>query len=403
MPGVHFPVRQTVQRFIILVLAAVLFLVCWVLLVPAPAKSRYILPPPPTQPESVTPKAPVAEAALFEERWVSRGATKQVHSASIVAQKGALVAVWYGGTREGASDTKLFLSRLVDGRWSLPQRVMDRHQAAAQLNRPIRKLGNPVIHRWQDDALGIFFVSVSLGGWATSSINYMESRDQGASWSHARRLVTSPFLNISTLVRASPLPLQDGSVQLPVYHEMAGKFAEALRISRQIDVLGKARISSGVKAIQPAIAPLSEREAVALLRYYFGQPADRVLQTRTDDGGATWTRPLALDLPNPGSSVALLRLHEGMLIAVLNDLEEHRYQLSLAVATTRDTAWRVVRSIEHEDAGPDSQAFEFSYPSLLQDDNGIIHLVYTWNQTRIKHVLFNRAWICAAASAGKIC
>ncbi len=386
---------RVLTRSILLVLAAVIFLALWVLLVPVPGGSAY-LPP--------TPLVAEPQAALFEEHWVSRGSTKRVHSASLVTHQGRLAAVWYGGTREGAADTQLFLAWFVNGSWTLPRAVMDRIQAGVELNRPIRKLGNPVLHRWPDDALGIFFVSVSLSGWATSSINYIETTDLGATWSNAKRLVTSPFLNLSTLVRGSPLTLQDGSVQLPVYHSLAGKFAETLRVSRQLEVLGKARMSHGQEAIQPTIAPVSEREAVALLRYYAGQPADRVLQTRTLDGGLTWATPVALDLPNPGSSVALLYLDEGLMIAVLNDLETNRYQLSLAVATGGEPAWRVVRSIEHEDVLPGSREFEYSYPSLARDDQGIIHLVYTWNQTRIKHVRFNRAWVCTSVdSQDKIC
>ena len=376
---------QETRLRIALLLAGVLFLTSWLLLVPAPVQPLYQMPP------SRVP----AEAALFATHWVSRGATPHVHSASIIDHQGDLVTVWYGGTREGAADTQLFISRFVDGGWTLPQSVMDRHQAATQLHRPIRKLGNPVLHRWPDDALGIFFVSVSLGGWAMSSINYIESKDQGASWSHAKRLVTSPFLNVSTLVRGRPLALQDGSVQLPVYHELAGKFAELLHISRQLRVLGKTRISSGKAAIQPSIAPVSEQQAVALLRYYSGQPADRVLHTQTDDGGLSWTVPLALELPNPGSSVALLRLEGGLLIAALNDLREHRHRLSLAVSHAGEGPWRVLHRIEHEniDYKKTGADFEFSYPSLLQDDQGLIHLVYTWNQQRIKHVVFNQAWL----------
>ena len=378
---------QEIKLLSRLLLAGLLFLIFWLLLVPAPVQPRYPMPP------SSAPAE--VEEALFATHWVSRGATPHAHSASIVDHQGDLVAVWYGGTREGAADTQLFMARFVDGGWALPQSVMDRHQAAVQLHRPIRKLGNPVLHRWPDDALGIFFVSVSLGGWAMSSINYIETRDQGASWSPAQRLVSSPFLNVSTLVRSKPLTLEDGSVQLPVYHELAGKFAELLHISRQLRVLGKTRISSGKAAIQPSIAPVSEQQAVALLRYYSGQPADRVLHTQTDDGGLSWAVPLALELPNPGSSVALLRLDGGLLIAALNDLREHRYRLSLAVSHAGEGPWRVLHHIEHEktehkNTGED---FEFSYPSLLQDDQGMIHLVYTWNQQRIKHVVFNQAWL----------
>ena len=40
-----------------------------------------------------------------------------------------------------------------------------------------------------------------------------------------------------------------------------------------------------------------------------------------------------------------------------------------------------------------SHEFEFSYPSLALDPEGFIHLVYTWNQRRIKHIRFNYSWL----------
>ena len=36
---------------------------------------------------------------------------------------------------------------------------------------------------------------------------------------------------------------------------------------------------------------------------------------------------------------------------------------------------------------------EFSYPYLLQSQNGAMHLVYTWNRTRIKHIRFDHATV----------
>ncbi|MBP8257658.1 MAG: hypothetical protein KAX37_10060, partial [Opitutaceae bacterium] len=36
---------------------------------------------------------------------------------------------------------------------------------------------------------------------------------------------------------------------------------------------------------------------------------------------------------------------------------------------------------------------EFSYPFLVEDGAGSIHLTYTWQRKRIKHVQFNQAWL----------
>ncbi len=36
---------------------------------------------------------------------------------------------------------------------------------------------------------------------------------------------------------------------------------------------------------------------------------------------------------------------------------------------------------------------EYSYPCLVEDQQGRIHLTYTWQRERIKHVEFNVAWL----------
>ena len=39
---------------------------------------------------------------------------------------------------------------------------------------------------------------------------------------------------------------------------------------------------------------------------------------------------------------------------------------------------------------------EYSYPFLIATRDGRYHVVYTWQRTKIKHVVFNAAWVRAA-------
>ena len=216
------------------------------------------------------------------------------------------------------------------------------------LGRYIRKVGNPNLYAWPDGRLGLYYVSVSVGGWAASSINYMESFDQGVQWSSPIRLVTSPFLNISTLVRTEGLPLADGGVQLPVYHEFLGKFSETRNaLGATSHVMDKVRISRGKHSLQPAIINLDEFSAVGLLRYS-GDPPGRVLSVFSQDAGAHWSTPVKTELPNPNSAVSIINPGNGYLLVALNDLEDGRHRLSLAMGSADE--WKVVKVLEEETA-----------------------------------------------------
>ena len=360
--------------------SATIFFGCWLLLIPARQVPAYL--PPAVFPDQR--KEPV-----FEAHWVSNNETKEAHSASIAISDGKPVAVWYGGTEEGHRDVAIFSSSF-DRKWSSPRVIADRYSTEQALGRYIRKVGNPNLYSWPDGRLGLYYVSVSIGGWAASSINYMESIDQGVQWTSPIRLVTSPFLNISTLVRTKGLPLSDGGVQLPVYHEFLGKFSETLTLSSDLTVMDKVRISRGKYSLQPAITNLDESSAIGLLRYS-GDPPGRVLSVFSEDSGAHWSTPVRTELPNPDSAVSIINLENGYLLLALNDLEDGRHRLSLAMGSADE--WTIVKVLEEETATNLDHEYEYSYPSMTIDPDGFIHLVYTWNQKRIKHLRFNREWL----------
>jgi predicted neuraminidase len=373
-------------RILVALVASLLYLWFW-------ASGMTHAPAPrfePPQPQSFAPSAPA-----FAARFASASETPEVHASTAYAPTttgvAGVTAFWYGGTREGAADVAIYRSRLGNDGWSQPQRLLDRRQLAEALNRHVRKVGNATVYRHPDGRLWMFVVTVSVGGWAGSSISLVESTDNGATWSRARRLVTSPFFNFSTLVRGSAFRYADGSIGLPVYHEFVGKFAELLRIDGDGRILERTRLTSGRHALQPEVAILDEQQAVALLRYA-GDAPRRVLHSITVDGGRTWTEPDKIAVPNPDSAVDLLPLDRDRLLAVFNDLDDHRFRLTLAVSEDAGRHWRSLRVLEDRPEG-DRSHHEYSYPWLLRAEDGDFHLLYTWNRRRIKHVQFNRSWL----------
>lgn len=299
-----------------------------------------------------------------------------------------LVAAWFGGSREGAADVSLYQSTWIAGQaWQPVREMLSRPLAERQLGRNVRKLGNPLLIS-EPGRLHLFFVSVSYGGWAGSAINRSFSDDGGASWSKAQRLVTSPFFNLSTLVRNPGSWYTDGSLGLPVYHEFISKHGEWLRLGPDGRVLAKSRMAMPRPTLQPAVVTIDNTHAVAALRDS-GPGPNQIQWSETRDAGQSWVQKSARPIPNPNSAAAMIRLYDGSLLMACNPIPGNRNQLSLLRSTDQGETWRLVRVVEN--SADDRE--EFSYPALLQDSAGTIHLLYTWKRRGIRHASFTQAWL----------
>ena len=84
---------------------------------------------------------------------------------------------------------------------------------------------------------------MSFGGWVGSSVNYMISTYGGGAYGPVHRLTTSSFFNVSTLVRGDPVPMTEGVIVLPAYHELIGKHAELLMLSPDGSLRTEMRLS----------------------------------------------------------------------------------------------------------------------------------------------------------------
>ena len=335
--------------------------------------------------------------ALYREEFVEReGLTRSVHCPSLVELgDGNLLAVWYGGKREGSSDVALYQS-IYDRRtgvWTSPCLLADTPQTQADLRRYVRKVGNAVLLKDSHGTLWLFYVSVSLGGWSGSAINFKVSRDDGCHWSKTQRLVTSPVFNMGTLVRGAPFLYADGSIGVPVYHELFGKRSALLRVGSDGAVLRASPITLDRVLLQPSIVPLDATHAVAFMRNS-GEASRRILMSATSDGGRTWSAPERMPLPNPDSAVAGLRGRDGVVWLVFNNMDIDRDDLSLARSLDGGVTWRVVHAFEQEIVPPEEEEAQgFSYPYLIQARDGVFHLLYTWHRRRIRHVSFNQSWL----------
>ena len=374
-----------------------------------------------------------SNAPEFRTDFVSSQQNISVHAASLVElSDGRIRAFWFAGSREGAPDV-VIRTAVFDpekASWSPERSIVNRADTERALLRYVKKIGNPVAQRGPDGKLWLYYVTVSLGGWAGSSITAITSTDDGATWGPARRLITSPFINISTLIKGTPFMYSDGTMGLPVYHEFIGKFGELLRIDGSGGIITKQRLSYGKSTLQPVVLIKNPQQALVLMRRSGNSPK-RVIATSTDDAGQHWSMTTPTALANPDAAISGVVLPDGRMLVVLNNIEEGRDALSLAVSADGGASWKTVYQLEDQRGRPtdpvhfgeisaelakatdpgiaDASAYaksaqrnkciaqhcdyEFSYPYLIQTRNGDFDLVYTWNRSFIKHVRFNRAWL----------
>ncbi len=394
---------------------------------PAPLEYRFPL----NEPLSAGEETP-----LFKQQFVSSGETARVHAPSLVEMNdGRLLATWFAGSREGAKDVEIHGAYFdpSSAHWSADFTITN-PTLTQQSRRYIRKVGNPVITPGPDGQLWLFYVSVSIGGWATSQINLIRSEDFGASWSTAKRLISSPTFNLSTLVKGTPFLYQDGTLGLPAYHEFAGKFGEILHISPEGDVIGIDRLADGSFSLQPIILIEDEQKAKIYLRYAAEKGPYHLLTQSTESGGKRWSRPKQIPILNPNSALTGLRDKRHMLL-VLNDTDDRRDRLSLQVSQDSGLSWQNTFAFEDrsqlaenplskerllQQLGKDLQqmgitdqarqkqlqqqigeqickgercTFQYDYPYMIRDKEGLYHLLYTWNRGLIKHIRFNDAWL----------
>jgi predicted neuraminidase len=319
--------------------------------------------PPIPQPGPVIASEFVFESAPFAS----------AHASTIVDTSDGLVTAWFGGTREGAVDVGIWLSRRVNGAWTPPIEVA----TGVQPDGVRHPCWNPVLFYAPDKTLTLFYkVGPSPQTWWGMA---RTSRDTGRTWSEARRLpdgILGPIKN-------KPVQLADGTL-------LAGSSTESIaspsiwRVHFERSTDGGLTWTSSapqasadgteIYAIQPSILdhPGGRLQAVGRTR------SGRVFETWSSDGGRTWAALALTSLPNPNSGIDAVTLRDGRHLIVYNHTPQGRSPLNVAIS--RDgKVWEAVLVLESEPG-------EYSYPAVIQASDGKVHITYTWKRQRIKHV-----------------
>jgi predicted neuraminidase len=134
---------------------------------------------------------------------------------------------------------------------------------------------------------------------------------------------------------------------------------------------------SVIAAIQPSLLSLGGNRLRAVGRTQQGS----IFAIDSMDLGKTWGKMRLLPVPNPNSGIDALRLRDGRFVLVYNPSQKERTPLAVAISDDAER-WHPALTLE-------DKAGEFSYPAVIQTHDGLIHITYTWNRRRIRHVVID--------------
>ena len=297
----------------------------------------------------------------------------QCHASTIAETGSGLVAAWFGGTAEGKADVGIWVSRRERGRWTAPVEVA-RGIGEGGRREPC---WNPVLFRPSGGPLLLFYKAgpspATWWGLMTRSV------DDGRTWAEARPLPDG----ILGPVKNHPLELADGTILCGGSTEHDGwrvRF-EATR-DKGATWTATPPVNDGRSPglIQPALLRDGPGGIIALMR----SDAGRIYESRSVDGGASWSPPGPTVFPNPNSGIDTVTLRDGRHLLVYNPVTEGRGILAVAVSDDARN-WTRALTLEEE------KGAEFSYPAVVQARDGSVHVTYTRNRRTIRHVVLDPA------------
>ena len=365
----------------------------------------------------------------------------QNHASNIMPlPNGDMLCAWFSGTQEGLADISIYMARLPAGgsEWVDLKKMSDDPQRSEQ---------NPVIFPTPEGQVWLMWTAQKSGNQDTAFIRRRISKDNGQTWGEIETLFDTP----GTFIRQPVVVLQNGDWILPIFYcntvpgekWVGDADTSAVKISSDRGkTWSEYAVPESTGCVHMNVEQLSSGELVAVFRSRW---ADRIYMTTSADSGRTWLKPWPTQLPNNNSSVQFTRLNNGHLAMVFNNIgatdttprraslydeiddEENtagesvtemkdqsqrtvsserkafwgtpRAPLSLAVSEDNGQTWPYIRDIETGDGfcltnnSKEKLNREFSYPSIKQGPDGLLHITYTYFRQFIKYVRVPEDWV----------
>lgn len=295
-----------------------------------------------------------------------------------------LIAAWFAGTNEfeeGEPDQVIMGSTFnkESGKWGASR---------VWVNVPSKAAGNPRLFVTPNKVIWLI-APINYGEWCEGGTRlfYKCSYDLGCNWTDLALLIDEAGI----LGKNKPIITKDASWIIPAEQEKTWEacFLKSEDEGKTWSIVGK-NISGGMNCIQPTVVQLSNGDLLAYMRT---RGEDAIAETYSNDNGSTWSKAKLTSLPNNNSGIDMVRLYSGNLVLVCNKIKFKKVRrpglgwglrtpLNVLLSANEGQTW------EHEIVLEDKPG-EYSYPSVIQSDEGTIHIVYSCNRTKIKHVMLS--------------
>ncbi|MBS1181094.1 MAG: repeat-containing glycosyl hydrolase [Proteobacteria bacterium] len=327
---------------------------------------------------------------------------------------GDLLCVWFGGSMEGSSDISIYMSRYDGDRdaWLDPVRMSGDATRSEQ---------NPALFRHPSGEVWLLYTAQDKADQGTAVVRLRRSADDGRTWSETTDLITRP----GTFIRHAPVVNPSGLLLLPIWHsDMHNAFGDD---SSLVQVSADGGHNWDMVAVPDSRGcvhmDILENCRVAFFRR---RQSDFIFRSVSGDGGLTWSVPEPTTLPNNNSSIQARALRDGRLAIVYNEIAAAgrpsespvppwikdreaflaacgpiekgaiwgvpRNPLVLSTSTDLGLSWRTELVLEADatlrSAHDERGAFvgDYSYPSIIQTNDGLVQIGYSYLRDYIKHV-----------------
>lgn len=319
-----------------------------------------------------------AQWKIVEQGFVFSDAPfKQCHASSLLeVEPNRILVACFGGAYEGDKSVAVWVKEIGKTKEGTIRKVADGKLDDVEQF----PAWNPVLFKNSEGLVYLFYkVGPNPREWWGM---FKVSADNGASWSGAIKLPNG----ILGPIKNKPVQLKDGSILAPSsVEETTGKWK--VHLERSTDngkTWAKVYVDtvSDLNVIQPSVLHYADGRLQILCRSKEG----RVMQSWSADQGLTWSKLSKTSLLNPNSGTDAVTLKDGTQLIVYNpdlpgkDWFNGRSKLHLA-ASYNGLDWKDVMVLE------DGTNEEFSYPAIIQTEDGSVYISYTYDRKNIKYVI----------------